>query len=180
MCVKIDSGVTFTGSRWRNPRNAMLLSVSHGIPCGSCGRGAGRLSSSYDQWCDGVTNATLVSKTFKPNLGVVDSQLLSVIRRAVGLPHGIFAVSFGMASADVDRRQLEIGYSVLRLQLWDQPDLAYGLDLFDQIDLCRRHRDEAFEKGLVPLFSFFEALRNKHIDSLSKLLEKAALSRVHH
>ena len=77
------------------------------------------------------------------------------------------------ASDDVDKRQLEIGYKVLKLQLRDECDLAYGLDLFDQIDLCRRDRDHAYSKGLVSSFRQFEALRNKHIDALAKLIEKA-------
>ena len=81
------------------------------------------------------------------------------------------------SSDDVDTRQLEIGYAVLKLQLWDEPDLAYGLDLFDQIDLCRRQRDKALKEGKVLLFRRFEQLRNRHIDSLSTLIEKAGGAR---
>jgi len=77
----------------------------------------------------------------------------------------------------VDKRQLEIGYAVLRLQLWDEPDLAYGLDLFDRIDLCRRCRDEAYRKGVVLLFRCYEEQRNRHIDALAALIEQAASKR---
>ena len=107
-----------------------------------------------------------------PNLASVDAQFFSVIRRTVGFIQGAFTLSFGMASVDVDRRQIEVGYLVLASQLKEEHDLVYALDLFDRIDLCRKERDTSFAKSLVPEFIAWEKSRNEHITSLARLLEK--------
>ena len=105
------------------------------------------------------------------NFSVRDSQFLSVISRIVGFAHAIFAAIFGMASVNVDRRQLEVGYLVLASQLKDEHDLAYALDLFDLIDYCRKQRDIVFGHGRVAEFRGYEARRNEYITELSNLLE---------
>lgn len=76
-----------------------------------------------------------------------------------------------MASVDVDRRQIEVGYLVLATQLKEEHDLVYALDLFDRIDLCRKERDTSFAKGFVNEFQAWEKSRNKHITTLAALLE---------
>jgi hypothetical protein len=112
-----------------------------------------------------------------PNFGVCDSQFPSVIKRIVGLP--IFSGSFGMASVDVDRRQMEVGYLVLASQLKEEHDLVYALDLFDRIDLCRKERDVSFAKGCVVQFQAWERSRNAHITTLANLLEAKKTSVAH-
>jgi hypothetical protein len=76
-----------------------------------------------------------------------------------------------MASVDVDRRQIEIGYLVLAKQLKEEHDLVYALDLFDRIDLCRKERDISFARGCVIQFQAWERSRNNHITTLASLLE---------
>jgi hypothetical protein len=104
-------------------------------------------------------------------LGTTDSQFFSVSNRAVGFTQDFFAGIFGMASVDVDRRQIEVGYLVLATQLKEEHDLVYALDLFDRIDLCRKERDTSFAKGCVVQFQAWEKSRNKHITTLAALLE---------
>jgi len=113
------------------------------------------------------------------NFSVRDSQFLSVISRIVGFAHAIFAAIFGMASVNVDRRQLEVGYLVLASQLKEEHDLAYALDLFDLIDYCRKQRDIVFGHGRVAEFRAWENERNQHITLLAALLEnkKEAIKR---
>jgi hypothetical protein len=105
------------------------------------------------------------------NLGTIDSEFFSVSKRAVGLLIEVFSGHFGMASVDVDRRQIEVGYLVLASQLKEEHDLVYALDLFDRIDLCRKKRDTAFAKGCVIEFQAWEKSRNDHITTLASLLE---------
>ena len=76
-------------------------------------------------------------------------------------------------SANVDLRQLRIGYLVILKQLKEEHEVVYGLDLFDRIDLCRKLRDDAYLQGNVVAYSFYESRRNLHIDNLSRLLESA-------
>lgn len=60
---------------------------------------------------------------------------------------------------------------MLAAQLTDEPDLAYGLDLFDAIDRCRKIRDVFYSEGNVLGFRHYEKLRNEHITVLAALLE---------
>jgi len=106
-----------------------------------------------------------------PNLGATDSQFFNVSKRTVGFAQYVFAAIFGMASKDVDRRQMEVGYFVLARQLKEEHDLVYALDLFDRIDLCRKERDMSFAKGCVVQFQAWERSRNAHITTLAALLE---------
>ena len=138
----------------------------------------GSESSSNGQWCFGVSKATDVPKTGIPNFSTVDSQFASVINLTVGFTHTLPG-NFGMASVDVDRRQLIVGYTVLAAQLKDESDLAYGLDLFDAIDRCRRQRDYYYQLNNVLAFRLCEQRRNEHITALAKLLEKDGLSIAH-
>jgi hypothetical protein len=77
-----------------------------------------------------------------------------------------------MASVDVDRRQIDVGYLVLASKLKEEHDLAYALDLFDSIDLCRKKRDLSFAKGCVVEFQAWERDRNAHITTLAALLAR--------
>ena len=170
--VKMDSAVTVCGSFDRKRRKALLSSVSHGMPYCACDCGSGSLSSSKAQWCFGVVNDKLVSSAPTSNFGFVASQFFNVIRRMVGFTSAVFPVIFGMASVDVDQRQMEVGYLVLAAQLKEEHDLVYALDLFDRIDLCRKKRDLSFSNGLVAEFRAWEKSRNEHITTLAKLLER--------
>lgn len=105
------------------------------------------------------------------NLDTTDSQFFSVSKRTVGLAQDAFNAIFGMASVNVDRRQIEVGYLVLATQLKEEHDLVYALDLFDRIDLCRKERDTSFAKGCVVEFQAWERSRNAHITTLAALLE---------
>ena len=106
-----------------------------------------------------------------PNFSTVDSQFFKVTRRRVGFGVGFLSGSFGMASVDVDKRQIEVGYFVLASQLKQEHDLVYALDLFDRIDLCRKERDISFARGCVVQFQAWEKSRNAHITTLASLLE---------
>jgi len=175
--LKIESGVTTGGSFARKARKA-TLSASHGI--GNCRRPctSGRLSSSKGQWCFGVSNASDVASAASPNFSTRDSQFSSLIKRIVGF--GILNGIFGMASVDVDRRQMEVGYLVLARQLKEEHDLVYALDLFDRIDLCRTKRDLSFARGCVVQYQAWERSRNAHITTLAKLLEAKRTTHVAH
>lgn len=85
-----------------------------------------------------------------------------------------------MASVDVDRRQMEVGYLVLARQLKEEHDLVYALDLFDRIDLCRKERDLSFARGCVVQYQAWERGRNAHITTLAKLLEAKRTTHVAH
>jgi len=75
-------------------------------------------------------------------------------------------------SDDVSTHAVAVAYAVLFRQLPDEPDLAYGLDLFDMIESTRKSRNAFLAAGKVAEFKHSESLRNKFIDLLSALIER--------
>ena len=61
-------------------------------------------------------------------------------------------------------------YQLIAHRVHCEHELAYALDLFDAIEYERKLRNEQSAKGLIKESLNTEAVRNRHISELSRLM----------